>query len=256
MKDRIKIIAVLMLISMLAFIACEGGDTGGAGDDTIAVTGITLNDAVDIRIGQTEQLTAIIEPADASNQEVRWMSSDEAVAEVSGTGLVTMKANGWTTIIVAGKDGGFIAQCTVSVLYNLRDAGPAGGLVFYDKGSYSNGWRYLEAAPSDQSTDISWGNEGSLDARSKCAGLALGGYSDWFLPSKDELNKMYVNLHLGTDENSDSYTRVGGFAGGTDYYWSSTKSSGIAWCLNFHRGEQDSDGGNPYNYRVRAIRAF
>jgi len=31
--------------------------------------------------------------------------------------------------------------------YSLRDIGPAGGYIFYDKGSYSNGWRYLEAAP-------------------------------------------------------------------------------------------------------------
>jgi len=31
--------------------------------------------------------------------------------------------------------------------YALRDVGPAGGYIFYDKGSYSNGWRYLEAAP-------------------------------------------------------------------------------------------------------------
>jgi hypothetical protein len=31
--------------------------------------------------------------------------------------------------------------------YSLRDIGPAGGYIFYDKGSYSDGWRYLEAAP-------------------------------------------------------------------------------------------------------------
>ena len=31
--------------------------------------------------------------------------------------------------------------------YALRDIGPAGGYISYDKGSYSDGWRYLEAAP-------------------------------------------------------------------------------------------------------------
>ena len=33
--------------------------------------------------------------------------------------------------------------------YSIGDKGPAGGYVFYDKGYYSDGWRYLEAAPSD-----------------------------------------------------------------------------------------------------------
>ena len=33
--------------------------------------------------------------------------------------------------------------------YKVGDIGPAGGYIFYDKGSYSNGWRYLEAAPAD-----------------------------------------------------------------------------------------------------------
>ena len=33
--------------------------------------------------------------------------------------------------------------------YKVGDVGPAGGYIFFDKGSYSDGWRYLEAAPAD-----------------------------------------------------------------------------------------------------------
>ena len=35
------------------------------------------------------------------------------------------------------------------VTYNIRDRGPAGGFIFYDKGYYSDGWRYLEVAPNE-----------------------------------------------------------------------------------------------------------
>jgi len=41
----------------------------------------------------------------------------------------------------------------------IGKAGPAGGLIFYDKGSYSDGWRYLEAAPkSTEWTGKEWGS--------------------------------------------------------------------------------------------------
>ena len=157
--------------------------------------------------------------------------------------------------------------------YSLRDIGPAGGLIFYDKGSVSDGWRYLEAAPSDQSTSAEWGCYGTLisgadgtavgtgeqntidietgctisgTAADICANLSLGGYSDWFLPSRDELNLMYVNLKL---------FGVGGFV---DYYlgWSSSEgNANFAWYQGFYFGDQYYQ----YKYatgRVRAVRAF
>ena len=71
-----------------------------------------------------------------------------------------------------------------------------------------------------------------------------GGYTDWFLPSKDELNQLYVNkAAIG-----------GGFEG--DYYWSSTEyDSRYAWVQDFNFGNQN------YSYKdatfyVRAVRAF
>jgi len=161
--------------------------------------------------------------------------------------------------------------------YVLRDIGPAGGYIFYDKGSYigiigSQIWRYLEAAPSDQSTSASWGcygvlisgadgtvvgtgEQNTLDieagcttfgtAADICANLSWGGYSDWFLPSLDELNLMYEKLKL---------QGVGGFAGSV--YWSSSESgAGGAWVMSF-----GSDGlgsiAKDSTSRVRAVRAF
>jgi hypothetical protein len=79
------------------------------------------------------------------------------------------------------------------------------------------------------------------------AGLARahtgGGYTDWFLPSKDELNKLYLNQGL-----------VGGFAYAS--YWSSSESSnGGAWDQLFISGYQFHE--DKFNtYYVRAVRAF
>lgn len=48
-----------------------------------------------------------------------------------------------------------------TIVYEIGKTGPAGGIVFYDKGNYSKGWRYIEAAPTDLET-YEWGCLGSL----------------------------------------------------------------------------------------------
>ena len=165
------------------------------------------------------------------------------------------------------------AKWTPPTTYSLRDIGPAGGLIFYVKeGVYSDGWMYLKAAPSDQSTGTEWGcygvlisgadgtavgagEQNTIDieagcatagiAADICANLSLGGYSGWFLPSKDELNQMYVNLKVAG---------VGGFE--SDYYWSSSEFDvSLAWDQPFGTGTYIISSKN-INYRVRAIRAF
>ncbi len=77
-----------------------------------------------------------------------------------------------------------------------------------------------------------------------CDNLDEGGYDDWFLPSKDELNKLYL-----------SKDTVGGFTG--DYYWSSSEYSAdaAAWEQLFNDGSQNYDV-KYGTYRVRAVRAF
>jgi hypothetical protein len=142
-----------------------------------------------------------------------------------------------------------------------------GGIVFYLDGKGSG----LLCAESDQSTAAEWGcyrttiggtDTGILtgaantskilagcseagNATRICNDLVLNGYSDWFLPSKDELNLMYQNLKLAG---------IGGFADGL--YWSSSEySSGNAWLQLFTNGNQN--GYDKYSlFRVRAVRAF
>jgi hypothetical protein len=76
-----------------------------------------------------------------------------------------------------------------------------------------------------------------------CDHLTEGGYSDWYLPSKDELNKLYLNQ-----------VAIGGFAG--DLYWSSSEGNAYyAWFQDFYDGYQYSSN-KSNNRRIRAVRAF
>ena len=91
-------------------------------------------------------------------------------------------------------------------------------------------------------------DQGNMDwnsAKTACEELILNGYSDWHLPSKGELNSVYVNL---------KQVGVGGFA--INYYWSSTEDDdGYAWHQNFNSGNQGNNS-ELTTYYVRAIRAF
>ena len=160
-----------------------------------------------------------------------------------------------------------------------------GGIVAYilqagDPGYNANVKHGLIAAPSDQGTpawgcegniilgadgtDIGTGNQNTIDiiarcdtiviAARLCGNLVLGGYSDWYLPSKVELNKLYLNR-----------VAIGGFAG--DLYWSSSEyNSTNAWVYSFNNNLSDYYWKNASSFwngshnigivNVRAIRAF
>ena len=145
-----------------------------------------------------------------------------------------------------------------------------GGLVFYNDGAAHG----LVCASTDQSTGAEWGcygtaiggtltaiNTGAANtnaivlgcttagiAARLCYDLVLSTYTDWYLPSKDELNLMYVNLHTQS---------LGGFA--SKYYWSSSEyagnETGNAWNQSFADGYQTSSNKYSTSY-VRAVRAF
>ena len=76
-----------------------------------------------------------------------------------------------------------------------------------------------------------------------CNNLSSGGYSDWYLPSLDELNKLYLNR-----------TAIGGFS--STWYWSSSQSSSTSATLtNFSNGTNGS-GSKTGSYSVRPVRNF
>ena len=242
----------------------------------VAVTGVTLDRGAMTLIagGATGTLVATIAPIDATDQSVNWSSTAPAVATVVN-GVVTPLTAGTTTIIVATVDGGLSATCIVTVnpAVAIGDS-YGGGIVAYilqsgDPGYDANIQHGLIVATADQSTGIQWYNgsyvatgatgtaigtgqantttivekqgAGSYAAK-LCHDLTVGGYNDWFLPSKDELNKLYINK-----------VAIGGFA--ANGYWSSSGLALSAWGQDFGNGLQtDYYKGNAY--RVRAVRAF
>jgi len=163
----------------------------------------------------------------------------------------------------------------------IGSTGPAGGIVFYDKGDSAGGWRYLEAAPADMDTRLRWSTttnwqnapnfagtsheigagrqntaqklavDANAPAAKACADYRGGGFSDWFLPSSGELNLMFYNLRMN---------RIGGFQGYA--FWSSSRASGW-WAASYQDfGSGSSPVGSQnfafkdFEFAVRAVRAF
>jgi hypothetical protein len=80
-------------------------------------------------------------------------------------------------------------------------------------------------------------------AASLCEAFKAGGLRDWFLPSRDELDLMYKNLHA---------KGLGGFT--NSGYWSSSEEYD-AWFLRFGDGSPGT-GSKDISLSVRAVRAF
>lgn len=165
--------------------------------------------------------------------------------------------------------------------YNIRDIGPAGGIIFYiNPNANADGWKYLECAP--QSTEWSlkpWGGFGTLIsgadgtaigsgkqntidivtqygasepyensaeyAAKLCTDLIVGNFDDWFLPSKDELNLIYTELYKNT---------IGGFSMGS--YWTSSEFNSDRAMLHWFLDGEQHEYEKYSTARVRAIRAF
>jgi len=174
----------------------------------------------------------------------------------------------------------------VEIIYQIGDRGPAGGWIFFDMGFYIDGWRYLEAAPQDYPTRVRFAdrvvdtsgigpvlgntdttigtgiqnttriasalnsNGETLRATQVVSVPRYGSYDDWFLPSIDELNMMYENLHR---------QRIGGFS--NSVYWSSSANVRLppfirgARQINFSNGEH-LEVYTAVEGLVRAVRRF
>jgi len=92
---------------------------------------------------------------------------------------------------------------------------------------------------------------GGVTAAQAALDAEINGYSDWYLPSKDELLEMY-----NTIGNAGPEGNIGGFIE-DGWYWSSSENyNSTAWFLNFPSGDMFNFHNKSYPGRVRVIRAF
>ena len=180
-------------------------------------------------------------------------------------------------LIVTAQDKSQTTYTITVDVYAIGETGPAGGLIFYVNPKYvSDGWRYLEAAPpllrGDEAYDTSqaWNSisdpvgtgtgigagkvntqtivdqSGPGSAAYVCNNSSVDGIGGWFLPSKEELNLMYLNL---------AANGLGDF-NMTDGYWSSSErreDTSSAWVQDllylYNRGNWSDSKGATYDIR-------
>ena len=133
---------------------------------------------------------------------------------------------------VFGLLGNFAKNTIAGLSLKIGDIGPGGGIVFYVEGNKSY-------EVSEMLGVATWSGAFEL-----CNNYRGGGYDDWHLPTKDELNLIYQNL------------RKAGKISGNGWYWSSSQiGNNSAWDQRFSDGLQNYH--RKYgNYCVLAVRAF
>jgi hypothetical protein len=116
-----------------------------------------------------------------------------------------------------------------------------------NKDTYALARGLFRGAPNTKKIIFNMGVGEALPAE-QCAGLTDGGFTDWYLPSIEELDMMYSNLHS---------QGIGGFS--NRYYWSSTEnSSNSVWVVAFMsmNGKVSSEGKGNEIMHTRAVRSF
>jgi len=206
--------------------------------------------------------------------------------------MQAVAANNWPflppTVIGQAFGGGFYAgQIGVSgVATHYLVVGPVASaqsnLVYKNVGTATAGADSVIDGPQNTADIVADGNSTVYPAGHFCNDLVIGGFSDWYMPAKNELEVCYYNLKPTTTSNNTSSginanavpARASNYTSGTPaqtsatdfrstgaedfstgYYWASTEYSATkAWIQQFYTGVQDYNGLKTDSYRVRAIR--
>jgi len=195
-KQWLSMLVIVALAVSAVCTSCGNDDEKNGNENDIAVTGVSLDQtSITLNVGQTETLTATVEPADATDKEVMFTSDNPEVATVSSDNgfeaVVTAVAKGQATITVATKDGNYTATCVVTVNANENDKVKLVATM-YD--SYGMNTYLFEYDSQNRITKIT-----ILDSKSKYT-LTYSG------ENLTKVNYEGVNILMRIDENQNIIT--------------------------------------------------
>ena len=256
----------------------------------VRVTGVSLNmDELIIRspMNSTYTLTATISPANSSEKELIWTSSDPSVATVSSSGVIEPLFTGTTTITVTTVDGNKTASCIVDVAWT----GTLQGHDWVDMGDgvkwatmnigassetdYGYYFAFGETSPKSEYSDETYTYQYSgLNEQSDAAFVNWG--SSWHIPDNENWNWLidsqnctnaYVTDYKGSGKNGRLFTSIingsklflpaAGFMYGTGLnhagewgkYWSSSACYDSDKTYEFEFQTDYSPGIDQFGYR-------
>ncbi|MFM2285005.1 MAG: hypothetical protein RLZZ543_502 [Bacteroidota bacterium] len=205
-------------------------------------------------------------------------TANSVVSAGSGNGIFSANMTGLTTgttyyvraFATNGNGTSYGNEITVTPSQTIAvGENYQGGVIFYVDNTGQHG---LIASTQDLGIGSPWGCEGTNingtdiivgsglfnteaivvgcsatnTAAYLCYNLDYNGYSDWYLPSRDELSLIYTNLYL---QGLGSLNMAS--------YWSSTQATNnTAWFKQFSTGNNSSNFKGTSTYRVRPVRAF
>ena len=206
---------------------------------TPQVSGTTANDF-------TNPVTYKVTADDASTQ-------DYNVVAVPGLAIGDAYGGGVVAYILQSRDPGYSVTVQHGLIAATGDQDGGSGIMWalpsFQDTSVPGGAGTAIGTGAANTTKITNQNGASLTyAAGLARGYMGGGYRDWYLPSRDELNKLYINRR-----------EVGGFHR-TGYWSSSEVSAWGAWYLDFEgkpvRNKNLNFNPKSYTYSVRAVRSF
>jgi len=247
-------------------------NTAKVGYTEAAVSANTDVAANTAKVGYTEAAVSANTDVAANTAKVGYT---EALVSANTDVAANTAKVGYTEAAVSANTDVAANTLKVGLITHAVGDSYGGGIVFF---VYDGGQHGLIAATEDQSTGIRWHGGSDTNTRARADGIGAGlkntaiiianqgsvdgdafaatfcneysvtadgvTYGDWYLPSKYELNLLYLQKDV-----------VGSFPG--RYYWSSTEyDANNAWRRDFYYGSQPNDYKSSTNGSVRAVRAF